>query len=190
MCVRVSWEVTRACQVHLPLDDLFAPITKSTSTKAVAGEGKDSLSLVESAIRCCKEWRTCYVEVSVVLGSNLHSPYSPLPSPFIIMLPPFPRHHHCCVVIGLIFVLHHFHHPCSDSTPSSNTFLLQLYYNSVIGLIVFLHLHHHTPASFFLIYTLQMSSCDLIISHIYLYLSSSPLYLLPHHLHPSASLLF
>lgn len=76
VCVRVSWEVTRACQVHLPLDDLFSPITKSPSTKGSAG-GKDSLSLVESAIRCCKEWRTCYMEVSVVLDVVVSSSSSP-----------------------------------------------------------------------------------------------------------------
>lgn len=64
VCVRVSWEVTRACQVHLPLDDLFSPITKAAGTKASGSNGKDSLSLVESAIKCCKEWRMCYVEVT------------------------------------------------------------------------------------------------------------------------------
>lgn len=62
LCVRVSWEVTRACQVHLPLDALFSPATFSQEEEKAALR-KDPLSLVESAIKCCKEWRNCYVEV-------------------------------------------------------------------------------------------------------------------------------
>lgn len=86
VCVRVSWEVTRACQVHLPLDDLFSPITKGASTKASGGNGKDSLSLVESAIKCCKEWRTCYVELATHFGEE-DSPEVWLPDSASVFLP-------------------------------------------------------------------------------------------------------
>ena len=86
VCVRVSWEVTRACQVHLPLDDLFSPITKASSAKASEGNGKDSLLLVESAIKCCKEWRTCYVEVTCLAT----------------LMPLIPHHHYVSTSISTL----------------------------------------------------------------------------------------
>ncbi|MPC11959.1 Dynein heavy chain 2, axonemal [Portunus trituberculatus] len=86
VCVRVSWEVTRACQVHLPLDDLFSPITKGAGAKASGGNGKDSLSLVESAIKCCKEWRMCYVELATHFGEE-DSPEVWLPDSASVFLP-------------------------------------------------------------------------------------------------------
>ncbi|KAK7069068.1 hypothetical protein SK128_028340 [Halocaridina rubra] len=79
ICIRVSWEVTRACQVHLPLDSLFAPASaprtprtppssRSTSDSEESfskiSDRKNSLELVEVAIKCCIDWRNCYIEVA------------------------------------------------------------------------------------------------------------------------------
>ncbi|XP_071520505.1 dynein axonemal heavy chain 10-like [Panulirus ornatus] len=93
LCVRVSWEVTRACQVHLPLDSLFSPSTWSpTPSKTSAQEdskiagGKDSLALVEVAIKCCKEWRNCYTELARHFGEQ-DRPEVWLPDTHAVFLP-------------------------------------------------------------------------------------------------------
>ncbi|XP_064095409.1 dynein axonemal heavy chain 2-like isoform X2 [Macrobrachium nipponense] len=82
ICIRVSWEVTRACQVHLPLDQLLShdftnvraktpPSSRSASdTEESKSEGKDSLALVEVAIKCCNDWRNCYTELASHFGEQ------------------------------------------------------------------------------------------------------------------------
>ena len=78
LTMRMSWEVTRTCQLHIPLDQVFEPLTvdsiPSTPRKDDQSDSKSSSksgSPIDTAIRCCQDWKTCYKEVCTIINVKL-----------------------------------------------------------------------------------------------------------------------
>ena len=92
LTMRMSWEVTRACRLHIPLEQVFEPVSaaptprnlaedqgsprsprspkkklsKDSSPINIGGKGESSApkeSPIDIALKCCEEWKTCYKEV-------------------------------------------------------------------------------------------------------------------------------
>ena len=68
---RLSWEIVRACQYHLPLEIIFAPIGERPLTASMSkfsrsfsqDADKSKESPIEKVIKCCEKWKKCYNDV-------------------------------------------------------------------------------------------------------------------------------